>query len=304
MRSSLSILATVLFLAGQARAFNAYVGCLDINSAALDSTIILNSAAVQSPAACADACAARPNGHGYSAFRAAGPSCADITSPADWTIATDSAGTCAAGDYSLYRLNSEWQSDSVACNSEYAATRPRTSVEIVPSLGECFRLCVTYPAMVVVPSPRTGGFSCQCAQAILDPVAATCQQDTGFAYRRSAAAAASGVYRRSLKDTASRKLAARQNHKYCPASLQPCRISGSNPDAYECMDTQYELESCGGCAMGEFGSSGNSTATAAGIDCTRLTGVPMGAVSCLEGKCVAYACKKGFTLQSGGCVKA
>lgn len=53
MRSSLSILATVLFLAGQARAFNAYVGCLDINSAALDSTIILNSAAVQSPAACA-----------------------------------------------------------------------------------------------------------------------------------------------------------------------------------------------------------------------------------------------------------
>ncbi|KAI5476359.1 tenascin XB [Pseudohyphozyma bogoriensis] len=104
--------------------------------------------------------------------------------------------------------------------------------------------------------------------------------------------------------------------KLCPGSETACPIVGSAsfmlaqasgfeifrvPDqrglraagGYECLDTQYSIESCGGCAsMGE------------GINCLQ---VPHSAgVGCSAGACVVFSCEAGYkpNFDSTGCVKA
>jgi hypothetical protein len=40
--------------------------------------------------------------------------------------------------------------------------------------------------------------------------------------------------------------------KYCPAGRTACSISYDRADGYECIDTDTELESCGGCRFGNY----------------------------------------------------
>lgn len=83
---------------------------------------------------------------------------------------------------------------------------------------------------------------------------------------------------------------------YCPSGKAACRVPGSSD--YECIDTNSELESCGGCAYGAYGS--NSTYT--GTDCTALPGVVPSATSCWHGSCIVTRCRRGFTLVDGACI--
>lgn len=39
------------------------------------------------------------------------------------------------------------------------------------------------------------------------------------------------------------------------------------------------------------------------VSCSRLPGVRMGAMTCLEGRCVAFACKPGWRLDGEKCIK-
>ena len=39
-----------------------------------------------------------------------------------------------------------------------------------------------------------------------------------------------------------------------------------------------------------------------GTDCSSLTGVRMGAVTCDRGRCIVSACRPGFTLRDGRCL--
>ncbi|KAG7561961.1 hypothetical protein FFLO_02601 [Filobasidium floriforme] len=83
------------------------------------------------------------------------------------------------------------------------------------------------------------------------------------------------------------------NAMYCPGRLQACSVNGTasldHSWSYECIDTQSELESCGGCAS-----------TGEGVDCTALPGVR--AVTCNAGQCEAYNCATGFKLVDSVCV--
>ncbi|KWU45807.1 hypothetical protein RHOSPDRAFT_28684 [Rhodotorula sp. JG-1b] len=68
----------------------------------------------------------------------------------------------------------------------------------------------------------------------------------------------------------------------CPSGETACPIF-PRMGTYECIDTQIELQSCGGCA-----SKGN------GEDCTAIKGAQ--GVTCQSGKCFVYSCEPGYTL--------
>ncbi|WWC86406.1 uncharacterized protein L201_001282 [Kwoniella dendrophila CBS 6074] len=82
----------------------------------------------------------------------------------------------------------------------------------------------------------------------------------------------------------------------CPAQQMACPVSPmtdvelaqSNADTpYECVLSQEDLYSCGGC-----------TTLGTGLDCTAIPGVL--SVSCSIGVCDVYSCKPGFTVTSDG----
>ncbi|KAI9610294.1 hypothetical protein KEM48_002580 [Puccinia striiformis f. sp. tritici PST-130] len=71
----------------------------------------------------------------------------------------------------------------------------------------------------------------------------------------------------------------------CPTGLTACPISSVNiftpSTPYECLDTQQEINSCGGCV-----TLGNGT------DCAALRGAGMS--GCSDGKCTIFTCARGF----------
>jgi hypothetical protein len=72
----------------------------------------------------------------------------------------------------------------------------------------------------------------------------------------------------------------------CPAGLEACPIASLSAD-YECLDTNYELESCGGCvALGK------------GQDCTAIKGAWN--VGCEQGVCRVYTCASGYRRSADG----
>ncbi|KAM0756426.1 hypothetical protein T439DRAFT_29212 [Meredithblackwellia eburnea MCA 4105] len=103
--------------------------------------------------------------------------------------------------------------------------------------------------------------------------------------------------------------------KLCPGTETACPIVGSAsffiaqssgfaafraPDlnglraegGYECLDTEYSIESCGGCAsMGE------------GVNCLQTP--HSSGVGCSAGKCVVFSCEEGYkpNFDSTGCVR-
>ncbi|KAI0692952.1 hypothetical protein BC835DRAFT_1097761 [Cytidiella melzeri] len=95
-----------------------------------------------------------------------------------------------------------------------------------------------------------------------------------------------------------RELDAQEQRSLCPAGLAACGVYGFNsPDAWECVDTKADLESCGGCTVG-FGRN-----PALGIDCTAIPGVLD--VSCKAGLCAVQRCQPGFVVSANGasCVR-
>ncbi|GAA6008975.1 hypothetical protein JCM10207_004051 [Rhodosporidiobolus poonsookiae] len=66
----------------------------------------------------------------------------------------------------------------------------------------------------------------------------------------------------------------------CPGSQIACPLVGGRL-GYECVDTETNIEQCGGCAVD------------GGFDCSSLPGVD--AVSCNRGMCHVLGCSKGYT---------
>jgi len=88
----------------------------------------------------------------------------------------------------------------------------------------------------------------------------------------------------------------------CQDDLTPCGVYGwqgqRSSQAWECVDTMSDLESCGGCAVPLHYASPR------GIDCTALPGVAD--VSCNTGSCVVHRCLPGYqiSLDSTFCLRA
>ncbi|GAA5977086.1 hypothetical protein JCM10908_004851 [Rhodotorula pacifica] len=75
----------------------------------------------------------------------------------------------------------------------------------------------------------------------------------------------------------------------CPDAQTACSVGLSA--GYECIDTESNLEQCGGCIND------------GGVDCTALVGVA--AVGCVAGRCEVWACEDGFAFEpvSEQCVR-
>nr|XP_019002407.1 uncharacterized protein I203_04888 [Kwoniella mangroviensis CBS 8507]OCF65868.1 hypothetical protein I203_04888 [Kwoniella mangroviensis CBS 8507] len=85
----------------------------------------------------------------------------------------------------------------------------------------------------------------------------------------------------------------------CPVDSTACLLAGSE-SSYECLDTDSELESCGGCIHSSIIALGDTPA--GGVDCTSLPGAAPDGVTCLEGRCIVYDCDEGYELENGECV--
>ncbi|PPQ66707.1 hypothetical protein CVT26_009567 [Gymnopilus dilepis] len=86
----------------------------------------------------------------------------------------------------------------------------------------------------------------------------------------------------------------------CPLGLTSCPIPGRGGEYFECVNTQSDLESCGGCINPSLPAYGYYNAQKVGVDCSALPGVSD--VSCIYGKCVIHKCSYGYYLYKGECV--
>ncbi|KAI9637792.1 uncharacterized protein MKK02DRAFT_42163 [Dioszegia hungarica] len=250
-----SVLAS-LALVNLASAANAFVGC----RTALISPIAGSGRMAANPTLCSTQClntygpSFQPPTFLYSVFG---------TASDGWNC------HCSADvqDYMSIQSSQSVASPATYQNGNFAVTRLGTSFTLsgcyatasVGSIGQasdCFAFCSTSRSTMIGIIPSDGPM-CYCElTATLGP-AEVCGRSTVFVYSRSVAAAASGVMRRREK-VAKRAAQEEMAKRLCPFKRLACIIPGT--DSYECIDLSIELESCGGCINGTFGT-GNTTST-------------------------------------------
>lgn len=80
----------------------------------------------------------------------------------------------------------------------------------------------------------------------------------------------------------------------CPPGQQPCGSPNNGHHAWECVDIQHDLTSCGGCVVpGPF-----SKQVAVGKDCSAI--MRADGVTCSKGRCVVESCMDGFVPSKNG----
>ncbi|WWC85457.1 uncharacterized protein L201_000320 [Kwoniella dendrophila CBS 6074] len=218
--------------------------------------------------------------------------------------------TCTAGGYEGYATSSyfDFLNCAEAGGVVYFDATPTIQTE---SMVDCFSNCEQYTYAVATPNSGEGGggqsnFNCFCGndpgEFVYQPQ--VCDQNTAYVYNYvggNGPNPSEGIARRNRIEKLRRKLNKKRNVN-CPKGLTACSIPGIN-DSYECIDTQFELESCGGCVNGKFGEDNNNHNVSTGIDCTSLPGVALGASTCYQGKCDVYACKRGWVWVDNVCRK-
>ncbi|KAK8853480.1 hypothetical protein IAR55_004187 [Kwoniella newhampshirensis] len=219
--------------------------------------------------------------------------CSNV-SPAtnDFVQGPESTGTCTLTTQSVFYATSSTYTNE-GCQSSTSATGAIS----VASPEVCLSACRLYTyAFFSITSSST--LVCACGDATnVGPVPAFCSaQDSWLALRHTANAAVAGptgFVRRQMEEKRRKEEKAKRENRWCPAGLTACKVPGDEL-AFECLDVADELESCGGCMNGDFGSDKISF----GVDCSALPGIAPGGVTCTKGLCQAYACETGYDLAS------
>ncbi|KAG8987637.1 Dihydroxyacetone synthase [Tulasnella sp. JGI-2019a] len=79
---------------------------------------------------------------------------------------------------------------------------------------------------------------------------------------------------------------------WCPRGKSACGIYENGGDAWECVDTTSDLESCGGCTIPLRASS------IPGVDCSQIPHISD--VACVLGECRVFKCRRGFVVGKNG----
>lgn len=174
----------------------------------------------------------------------------------------------------------------------------------VSDVLECFNYCngnshVQFWVFAIFcpggnPNGANTGAWCQCSTSTSYDIVTCAGNGAAYNYNLERIASASWVVKRADKRRLGRK-----STTLCPGTKDACLVPGAS-GGFECLDTQAELESCGGCRFGAVGSN----STAVGEDCTITPGAAEGASSCIRGECVAFACQPGWSLIDGRCWEA
>ncbi|KAG7528587.1 hypothetical protein FFLO_06073 [Filobasidium floriforme] len=93
----------------------------------------------------------------------------------------------------------------------------------------------------------------------------------------------------------------RINGDRCPEGLTSCLTKVGGKDVFECIDTNRDLESCGGCTSPDPRLD-NSTAGVLGRDCSEIPHAS--GVTCNNGQCVVNSCVRGYTAAGDRCVRS
>ncbi|KAK6907767.1 hypothetical protein I203_101768 [Kwoniella mangroviensis CBS 8507] len=174
-------------------------------------------------------------------------------------------------------------------NTEYT-----TATDII----DCFGQCKTSRYAALAYDNIQSSYVCANGDELSSQISESCTTASTLVYTHPAGAAVSGLARRNAREALrrSRQAALVQT---CPKGMTACVIPGlEGTDAWECVDTHKDLESCGGCLHGTYK---NST-TAIGRSCQDQEGVSLGGTTCQAGKCVKYGCASGYRLVDGDCI--
>lgn len=186
------------------------------------------------------------------------------------------------------------------CFSTVTLSGTTTSTSSINNPEACFTKCLDWKYATFTPVGASGTYSCTCGTVATTGASATCGVNVPILYNN--ALAVTGAMSRRRRQAAA--IAAR-NAKNCPASYSECLVNAATPTtlaSFECIDTQTELESCGGCVNGVYtGQDTASNITSSGVDCTAIPGVSFGSVSCVRGQCVVSRCRRGYHLIDGTC---
>ncbi|TCD70118.1 Dihydroxyacetone synthase [Steccherinum ochraceum] len=110
-----------------------------------------------------------------------------------------------------------------------------------------------------------------------------------------------GDFKACPSSIAKRELEVEKRNAVCDRGYTPCGVFGWSgmraSQAWECVDTQSDLESCGGCAVPLVHGSPH------GVDCTAIPGVAD--VACGGGSCIVHRCLPGYvpSLDRSFCIR-
>ncbi|KAK6906652.1 hypothetical protein I204_00537 [Kwoniella mangroviensis CBS 8886] len=271
----------------------AYVGCVDPANIPTAS----GSTTGTDVTGCISYCSSQSSPYAF--YSNADGSCTCSSSGAAlsaYEASQDSVGSCAADQASAWYINTNYAFDSCG-DSVTNANGGRTS--FVASAEACLSGCTTATAVF---GRLAGSYMCTCASQTTNDAPNACQggqAGSGLYLYTLSSVEPTGVARRQLKERLRRAQAIQ--HQYCPAGLTACLI-GSDREAFECVDTRADLESCGGCLGGLYGPT-TRNATSTGVDCSALPNVALGGVTCTRGHCEVSACKYGYALVNKECVR-
>lgn len=140
-------------------------------------------------------------------------------------------------------------------------TNPVSVITRVSDHGACLRQCVNWNGANV--SPDGDAYTCQCddgAGGFPQTGEVDCTPDVQLrfshgrgAYTTVAPAGQSIWAKRSIREQLrldQQKVAG----KLCPNTARAC-LTSPGASTFECIETDDELESCGGCLYGEFGQA-------------------------------------------------
>ncbi|KAK4689182.1 hypothetical protein P7C73_g941, partial [Tremellales sp. Uapishka_1] len=279
----LATLILALSLLSGSLADNLFVGCGDEVDGVGTTTYPADAAGCESD------CSSMS--YTYYTFNADGCSCYNTAPPPHEYTAGD-AGNC-NGQYQYNLISSPFEFTDVCLDTVYG---PQTSTQ--PSFQACFAACsaFTYASAKPQSTSYPGDVACVCSNDFDGASIVECDVNKYYKYQQAAPSTGSASSKRQLKqrlELVQEKIA----QAICPDSMTACVLPGA-PGAFECIDVNEELESCGGCMYGQIANSNGTQ----GVDCHSLPGVSLGGSTCQSGKCVIYACDEYSTLVDGECV--
>ncbi|WVQ85515.1 hypothetical protein IAT38_007680 [Cryptococcus sp. DSM 104549] len=305
--SAIKLFIISLFFLPYAQAASAWVGCILTSSARSASGY---SSSQSDSASCISTCTTR--GYTYASYVSLvvfGNNCYCMNEASYPGAVGYIAGSAASSDLcvSLVQATTFITSTTYTFSGCYGNIDLSATTTSVSSPRACFASCASTSNAYVMPSTFGSTYTCACgAMPGLSLPSLVCGKGTYYAYDHPAGAAASALPRRKREEARYQAMKRAQMIKErawdCPRGMKACNVQGVE-DSWECVDPYRDLESCGGCANGDY-VRGNNATDPTGVDCTSVPGILRGSVTCSDGRCTAFACKRGWALRNGECVRS
>ncbi|OCF34744.1 hypothetical protein I316_03788 [Kwoniella heveanensis BCC8398] len=207
------------------------------------------------------------------------------SSPGQMVNQTTIGGPCPVNSVRMAAINVNF--NILGCRVNLTNVPPTQNVLArgnLASFTACFTACnsftYAYVRPITTPLDQPNMFNCTCSNldiALAPPqIQVPCGANMWFGYSHPTSTP-SGFVKRQERRAALMKRSQEKEQVYCPLGTTACRVATrfrvqgddsydqagpEGNEAYECLDTASELESCGGCLYGDFGGNATTIATA------------------------------------------